>query len=223
MVTRAPFLKTRYGAYFHRDIPQEDDELTHVDPDTPAASICVAFGSRFVSLTSCATCRIGSKSSARSSWCFATGAARWVSSSCTVHTAAPRWSLGSFALRVYAAATMGGSLQQTERYWRPQASRGRARLRKGSITGPIRPMRGTALSSRVGAPRPAAVFSQIRQLQASRLSPDPRSEIFLSVQLAADHGKCHGPGPYGVSLHHRQRCGLSRYYRSSISSRRQSG
>ncbi|HZU88651.1 MAG TPA: aromatic ring-hydroxylating dioxygenase subunit alpha [Stellaceae bacterium] len=35
MVTRAPFLRTRFGAYFHRDIPDEDAELTHVGPDTP--------------------------------------------------------------------------------------------------------------------------------------------------------------------------------------------
>jgi phenylpropionate dioxygenase-like ring-hydroxylating dioxygenase large terminal subunit len=33
--TRAPFLKTRYGGYFHRDIPQEDAEITHVGPGTP--------------------------------------------------------------------------------------------------------------------------------------------------------------------------------------------
>ena len=35
MVTRAPFLKTRYGGYFHRDVPHEDTELTHVGPGTP--------------------------------------------------------------------------------------------------------------------------------------------------------------------------------------------
>ena len=31
----APFLKTRYGGYFHRDVPEEDAELTHVGPGTP--------------------------------------------------------------------------------------------------------------------------------------------------------------------------------------------
>jgi hypothetical protein len=35
MVTRAPFLKTRYGGYFHRDIPEEDAELTLLGPGTP--------------------------------------------------------------------------------------------------------------------------------------------------------------------------------------------
>ena len=35
MVTRAPFLSTPYGAYYHREIPKEDEELTHVGPGTP--------------------------------------------------------------------------------------------------------------------------------------------------------------------------------------------
>lgn len=35
MATRAPFLTTRFGGYFHRDIPAEDTELTHVGPGTP--------------------------------------------------------------------------------------------------------------------------------------------------------------------------------------------
>jgi nitrite reductase/ring-hydroxylating ferredoxin subunit len=35
MATRAPFLKTRYGGYHHRYVPQENSELTHVGPDTP--------------------------------------------------------------------------------------------------------------------------------------------------------------------------------------------
>ena len=35
MATRAPFLKTRYGGYLHRDVPEEDAELTHVGPGTP--------------------------------------------------------------------------------------------------------------------------------------------------------------------------------------------
>jgi nitrite reductase/ring-hydroxylating ferredoxin subunit len=35
MADRAPFLKTRYGGYFHRHAPDEDAELTHVGPETP--------------------------------------------------------------------------------------------------------------------------------------------------------------------------------------------
>ena len=35
MTTRAPFLNNPYSAYYHRDIPKEDEELTHVGPGTP--------------------------------------------------------------------------------------------------------------------------------------------------------------------------------------------
>ena len=35
MVTRAPFLTTPYGGYFHRETPAEDSELSHAGPDTP--------------------------------------------------------------------------------------------------------------------------------------------------------------------------------------------
>src|SRR5215472_2073006 len=35
MTTRSPFLKLKYGAYFHRDVVSEDAQLTHVGPGTP--------------------------------------------------------------------------------------------------------------------------------------------------------------------------------------------
>ena len=34
MAPRAPFLTTRFGGYYHRDVPQEDAELTHIGPGT---------------------------------------------------------------------------------------------------------------------------------------------------------------------------------------------
>ena len=35
MATRPTFLTTRFGGYFHRDVPTEEAELTHVGPGTP--------------------------------------------------------------------------------------------------------------------------------------------------------------------------------------------
>ena len=35
MATRSSFLTTRYGGYYHREVPNEDEELTHVGPGTP--------------------------------------------------------------------------------------------------------------------------------------------------------------------------------------------
>jgi hypothetical protein len=34
MPTIAPFLRTRYAGYLHREVPAEDAELAHVGPDT---------------------------------------------------------------------------------------------------------------------------------------------------------------------------------------------
>jgi hypothetical protein len=35
MATGAPFLTQPYGAYYHCDVPDEDEELTHVGRGTP--------------------------------------------------------------------------------------------------------------------------------------------------------------------------------------------
>jgi phenylpropionate dioxygenase-like ring-hydroxylating dioxygenase large terminal subunit len=35
MASRAPFLNTRYAGYYHRELPVEDEELTHIGPGTP--------------------------------------------------------------------------------------------------------------------------------------------------------------------------------------------
>jgi hypothetical protein len=35
MVIRAGFLRTRFGGHLHREVPEEDAELSHVGPDTP--------------------------------------------------------------------------------------------------------------------------------------------------------------------------------------------
>ena len=35
MSTRAPFMNTAYSGYYHRDVPKENEELTHVGPNTP--------------------------------------------------------------------------------------------------------------------------------------------------------------------------------------------
>ena len=34
MITRAPFFTTRFGGYLQGQVPNEDVELCHVDPDT---------------------------------------------------------------------------------------------------------------------------------------------------------------------------------------------
>ena len=34
MAARSSFLTTRYGGYYHSEVPNEDEELTHVGPGT---------------------------------------------------------------------------------------------------------------------------------------------------------------------------------------------
>ena len=53
--TRAPFLSTTYGGYYHSQVVKEDEELTHVGPGTPPASTCAGSGSRSATPMSWAT------------------------------------------------------------------------------------------------------------------------------------------------------------------------
>ena len=46
MATRAPFLIQPYGAYYHRDVPKEDESLPTWALAHPAGSICAASGSQ---------------------------------------------------------------------------------------------------------------------------------------------------------------------------------
>jgi len=51
MVTKAGYLTTRFGGYLHREVPEEDVELSHVAPIHRAANICAAIGSQSASPT----------------------------------------------------------------------------------------------------------------------------------------------------------------------------
>jgi len=54
--TRALYLSTKYGGYYHSQVPKEDTELTHVGPVRPAASTCVGSGNQSATPTNSATC-----------------------------------------------------------------------------------------------------------------------------------------------------------------------
>ena len=49
MATKAPFLDQLYGAYNHRFVPKEDEELTHVGPGTPCGEYLRRFWHPIVS------------------------------------------------------------------------------------------------------------------------------------------------------------------------------
>ena len=92
--TRAPFLSTTYSAYYHSQVPKEDDELTHVGPARPPASTCAGSGSRSATPMSSATSPSASRFSARNWSPSATSAAASGWSRPTAPTAVRRWSSG---------------------------------------------------------------------------------------------------------------------------------
>ena len=109
MVTRAPFLKTRYSGYHHRQVPQEDTELTHVGPETPCGEymrrfwqpVCYSDELKDLPLAS-------SRFSARIWSHFATAAAPSACWSCTARIAAHRSNSAWSARRGSAAAITAG-------------------------------------------------------------------------------------------------------------------
>ena len=94
MVTRAPILTTRFGGYLHREVPEEDVELSHVGPDTPCGEYLRRFWQPICFSDELKDVPIGSRSSARNWWCFATATALSVFWNCIVRIAARRWSTG---------------------------------------------------------------------------------------------------------------------------------
>ena len=65
MVTRAPILTTRFGGYLHREVPEEDVELSHVGPDTPCGEYLRRFWQPICFSDELKDLPIGSRSSAR--------------------------------------------------------------------------------------------------------------------------------------------------------------
>ena len=71
MVTRAPILTTRFGGYLHREVPEEDVELSHVGPDTPCGEYLRRFWQPICVSDELKDLPIGSRASARNWWRFA--------------------------------------------------------------------------------------------------------------------------------------------------------
>ena len=124
MATRAPFLKTRYGGYFHREVPEEDAELTHVGPDTPCGEYLrrfwqpICFSDELKDLPSSGqNPRRGtggiSRPERRRRSCW----------NCIVRIAARLWSSGWSTPAAYDAAIMAGCSRPTGRSLRRPASR----------------------------------------------------------------------------------------------------
>jgi len=209
MVTRAPFLKTRYGGYYHREVPEEDAELTHVRPGTPCGEYMRRFWQPVCFSDELRDLPLRVKILGEELVVFRdqSGTVGLLELHCPHRGTSLEFGLiDAKGIRccyhgwLFAA---DGTILETP--GEPAISTLKDRLYHGAY--PTHEHQGVVFAY-MGAPRPAAAIPGLRQLQPAGISPDPGPEVLLSMQLAADHGKHDGPGPHGVSPYDRQRCGV---------------
>ena len=122
MAARAPYLTTRFGGYFHRDIPQEDTELSYVGPGTPCGEyfrrywqpVCFADDLHDLAL------RVNILGEELVVFRDLSGAVGLLELHCPHRGTSLEY--GLVGPRAYAAVTTRGSSMWTGRSWRPQAS-----------------------------------------------------------------------------------------------------
>ena len=95
MTTRPVFLRTPYSAYDHREVPREDEELTHVGPGTPCGEYMRRFWQPIAYADELQDLPLAVKILGEERWSSSeTRAVGWDVWSCTAPIAAPPWSLG---------------------------------------------------------------------------------------------------------------------------------
>ena len=206
MVTRAPFLKTRFGGYYHREVPEEDAELTHVGSGTPCGEYFrrfwqpICFSDELRDLPH----RVKVLGEEFVAFRDQSGAVGLLELHCPHRGTSLEFGLiDARGIRccyhgwLFAA---DGTILETP--GEPAESTLKDRLYHGGLSYPRVQRHRLCV---FGAARPTATVPDVRQLQPARLSSDSGPEILLSVQLAADPGKRHGPCAYGVSPYNRQR------------------
>jgi len=151
MVTRAPFLKTRYGGYFHREVPAEDAELTHVGAGTPCGEYFrrfwqpICFSDELRDLPR----RVKILGEDLVVFRDQSGAVGLLELHCPHRGTSLEF--GLIDAKGYGAAITDGCSRRTGRSSRHLASRRRAPSRIDSITGLIPPTSTTASSLRIWA------------------------------------------------------------------------
>ena len=94
MTTRAGYLTTRFGGYFHREVPDEDAELSHVGPDTPCGEYLRRFWQPICFSDELKDLPHRVKILGEELVAFRDGSGASVSWSCIVRIAARPWSMG---------------------------------------------------------------------------------------------------------------------------------
>ena len=156
MARKAKFLNKPYSAYWHREIPEEDAELTQVGPGTPGEYMR-RFWHPFAMVADLKTCRGACGFWARTSCCSATAGG---ASGSVQHCAHRRTSLeyGRSPSTASAAATTAGSTTWTAASWRRPASPRTARSGTTSVGAyPTREYKGLIFAY-MGPPEQEPVF-----------------------------------------------------------------
>jgi hypothetical protein len=123
MITRASYLTTRFGGYLHREVPEEDAELSHVGPDTPCGEYLRRFWQPI-----CFSDELKDLPHRVKILCEELVVFRDLSGTVGLlelhfRTAARPWSSGLSTPRGYDAVTMAGSSRRTGPSSRRRASR----------------------------------------------------------------------------------------------------
>ncbi len=171
MVDSCAVPETKFGAYFHRDVPGEDAELTHVGPGHLAASILrrfwqpICFSDELHDLPNCPA--------KEELWCSAPRAAPSACWNCIARIAARRWNSGwsreadSCCYHGWLFATDGTILAA-----RPAT--GRQHAERPAVPWGVSDARGARHCFRVyGAARSATALPGVRQFRPTGLSADP--------------------------------------------------
>ena len=211
MTTRAPFLKNRYSGYHHRQVPQEDTELTHVGPERRVANMR-RFWQPICYVDELKDLPVAVKILGEELVVFAMAAARSACWSATARTVAPRSNSAWLVPRGYVAATTVGCSTWTAQSLRRRASRRPARSRTGSAT-VLSGARGPRLSSATWGRR-----NRCRRFPPTTVSIGRATGSFpaRSISIRATgcrSSKTRWTRPHRVPAHDRQRRGVHRRIR----------
>ena len=205
--TRAPFLKTRYGGYFHRDIPEEDAELTHVGPGTTGGEylrrfwqpVCFSDDLKDLPL------KVRMLGEDLVAYRDRRGALGLLELHCPHRGTSLEFGLvGEEGIRCcYHGWLFGADGAILETPGEPEDSTLKDKLWHGAY--PVHEYGGVVFAY-MGPPdkKPAFPVYDTFARPGWRMIPGP--QILLSVQLAADARKPHGPGAHRLPAHDRQRC-----------------
>ena len=136
MTTRAPFLSQRYGAYYHREVPEPDEEMTQRRPrhsvrGLSAALLAPGHRVRCIDRPSQKHQGVGRRACGLPGW----PRQRWRAGTALLPPGAPPWSMARSRETEYAAAITAGSLVSTGRFSIRRANRRKAPSKKDCATG----------------------------------------------------------------------------------------